>query len=463
MAGALWFVGRLCAWARLVIAPCLLLAMGLAAQACEANSTSASPFPLHVEPGKRYLIDAGGRPFFMQGDAPWSLIAQLSREDVELYLSDRKARGFNTLLVNLLERRYAEKAPANLAGDRPFTVDGDFSTANEAYFHHADWVLQRACELGFLVLLAPSYLGSGGGPDGWYQDMLQNGAAKLRDYGRFVARRYSGLGNVLWVQGGDFIAPDKDLVRAIADGIRDIDPAALQTVHNTWETAALEYWPGEPWLNVNNIYTYESVENAALAEYARSDMPFLLIESTYENEHAADEQLLRMQAYQAVLSGASGQVFGNNPIWHFDGPGLFAAPVNWKEALDSPGARSMSLLRDLVSSVNWWLLVPDIDGSLVVGGKGGNKARVAAAAAKDGSFALVYLPTSKDIVLDLGRLSGSRIAARWHDPTTGQSVDVEGSPFPPDRHSFRPPRKNQGGYTDWVLELKSQQEPGQSQ
>lgn len=440
-----------------VLGLCLLLATSFAARACEATSPSASAFPLHVEPGKRYLVDAAGRPFFMQGDAPWSLIAQLSREGVELYLRDRQARGFNTLLVNLIEHRFAENAPANLAGDKPFLVDGDFSTPNEAYFRHADWVLQRACEMGFLVLLAPSYLGSGGGPDGWYQEMLQNGPGKLRDYGRFVARRYAALGNILWVQGGDFSAPDKDLVRAIADGIRDVDPAALQTAHNTWETAALDYWHGEPWLTVNNIFTYARIDKGAHDQYARSSMPFLLIESTYENEHDADEQLLRMQAYQAVLSGASGHVFGNNPIWHFDGPGLFAAPMSWKEALDSPGARSMSLLRDLFSSVNWWLLVPDIDGKLVVGGKGGDKARVAAAAAKDGSFALVYLPTSKDIVLDLGRLSGSRIAARWHDPTTGQSVDVEGSPFPPDRHSFRPPRKNQGGYTDWILELKSQQ------
>jgi hypothetical protein len=78
-------------------------------------------------------------------------------------------------------------------------------------------------------------------------------------------------------------------------------------------------------------------------QYARPErMPFFLIESAYEHEHEASEQRLRTQAYQAVLSGAAGQVFGNNPIWHFDGPGIYPAPVTWQEALDSRGAHSMT-------------------------------------------------------------------------------------------------------------------------
>ncbi|WP_269930496.1 apiosidase-like domain-containing protein [Aminobacter sp. HY435] len=434
------------------------------ANACGTEQSQAATFPLQVQGGERYLSDAAGQPFFLQGDAAWSLIAQLSREDAELYLRDRKARGFNTILVSLIEHRFADKAPANIFGDKPFLVDGDYGTPNEAYFRHADWVLQRACELGLVVLLAPSYAGHDGEEEGWYQEMVANGPEKLRNYGRFVGKRYARFDNILWVQNGDYNPPDKDLIRAIAAGIHETDPDALQTAHNAPETAALEYWPGEPWLNVDNVYTYGTVETAALERYENGgDLPFFLMESAYEDEHEADEQRVRMQAYQAVLSGASGQIFGNNPMWHFDGPGLYPAPTDWKQALDSPGARSMSLLAELVSSVKWWLLAPDTDGRFLVGGKGGDKARVAAAAAKDGSFGLVYLPTSKDVVLDLGRLSGPSIAARWLDPTTGQSVAVQGSPFLPATYSFRPARRNQGGFTDWVLVLTSQQASGQSQ
>lgn len=455
--------GRLYPYNCVFAALCLLAAMSLPVRACETGSSDTA-FPLQVQPGKRYLVDARGQPFFMQGDSPWSLITQLTNEDADLYLRDRKARGFNTLLVNLLEHRFAEKAPANIYGDKPFLVDGDYSKPNEGYFQHADWVLRRACELGFVVLLAPSYLGAGGGIDGWYQEMKQNGIQRLADYGRFVGRRYANLKNIIWVQGGDYSAPDKDLVRAIAGGIAETDPDALQTAHNSSETAALDYWPDEPWLKINNVFTYGPVNIAAQDQYLRGgDMPFFLMETAYENEYDTDGQRVRMQAYQAILSGASGHLYGNNPIWHFDGPGLFPAPMGWKEALDSPGARSMSLLRDVILSVKWWLLEPDTDGMFLVGGQGGDKARVVAATARDRSFALVYLPTSKGVTLDLSKLSGPLISARWHDPTSGQVLPVEGSPFAPGKQSFRPMRLNQGGFTDWVLELTSASEMRQSQ
>ena len=446
----------------LIIASCLSGHV-VSARACGATVDGATAFPLRVEPGQRYMSDATGRPYFLQGDSPWSLIAQLSREHADLYLRDRKARGFNTILVNLIEHRFTDNAPANFYGDKPFLVDGDYTTPNEAYFAHADWVLKRACDIGLLVLLAPSYAGYGGGEDGWYHEMVENGPQKLKEYGRFVGRRYSALDNILWVQGGDYNPPDKDLVRAIAEGIRETDPGALHTAHTAPETAARDYWPDEPWLAVNSVYTYGSVVDAALHQYVGGgDMPFFLMESAYEGEHDANEQHIRMQAYQAVLSGASGQIYGNNPIWHFDGPGLYPAPTGWIEALDSPGARSMSVLVQLVSSVKWWLLIPDADGSLLVGGQGGDKARVVAAEAEDGSFALAYLPTGRNVVLDLGRLSGPRIGARWRDPTTGESIAVDGSPFAPGRHSFRPASQNRGGTTDWILQLSSQG-PGQSQ
>ncbi len=49
-----------------------------------------------------------------------------------------------------------------------------------------------------------------------------------------------------------------------------------------------------------------------------------MIESAYENDGFNPQTPTRMrtQAYQAILGGSTGHVFGNNPIWHFDGPGL---------------------------------------------------------------------------------------------------------------------------------------------
>jgi len=450
-------------------------------------------FPLMAKPGQHYLEDAAGRPFLIHGDTAWSLIAELTREEVEVYLDDRRARGFNTILVSLIEHRFATKAPANAYGDLPFggqpfqflaslanllpfrslaphitalaTQSADYSKPNEDYFRHADWVLQRAADKGILVLLTASYLGWKGGNQGWYQAMVANGPDRLRQYGEYLGRRYRDFPNIMWVHGGDYNAPRKDLVRAIAEGITKVDPRVLHTAHTQSGVAAIDYWHGEPWLRVNTIYSYKlnstskPIAAAALEQYAHPDrLPFFLIETAYEYNRGAEatEQRLRTQAYQAVLSGAAGQVFGNNPIWHFDGPGLYPAPVTWEEALNSRGAQSMTYLRNLLADTPWWRLAPDADHTLLTNGLGAEDERAVAASTPDGSLAIAYLPSRREITIDLTRLAGPRVAAQWYDPADGQFSAVQGSPFPATaRRGFAPAPRNSSGFADWVLILES--------
>jgi hypothetical protein len=103
----------------------------------------------------------------MHGDSAWSLIADL-KEEAYLYLEDRKARGFNTVLVSLLEHRFSRNAPANAYGEKPFDELDNFGVPNQAYFAHADRVLQKALNSDFWFC-SPAYLGYGGGDDGWYR------------------------------------------------------------------------------------------------------------------------------------------------------------------------------------------------------------------------------------------------------------------------------------------------------
>lgn len=434
---------------------------GLAA-AGVASTTSATPsgqagMPLRITPGRRYLEDASGKPFLIHGDSAWSLIAQLRMEEVEIYLADRKARGFNTLLVSLIEHCFARNAPANAYGNPPFLMPGDYATLNESYFAHADRVLKRAAQLGFLMLVTPSYIGAGGGDEGWYQLMMENGPEKLRQYGMTIGQRYRSLGNILWVHGGDYNPPDRRLVSAIAEGIRQADNLALHTAHCAPETAALDEWAEESWLQVNTIYTYQPVHAAALAQWARPEaMPFFLVESTYENEHGVTEQRLRTQAYQALLCGAAGQIFGNNPIWHFDTPGAREAPVTWRQALDSRGTQSMTHLRKLFAQFPWWLLEPDLRKHLVTDAGGPERDHVVAASAVGGDFAILYFSSLHDIEVDLRRLRGPRVLARWYDPAIGVFSEGNGEPMRASRTvKFQPPGENDAGFTDWILVLQS--------
>jgi hypothetical protein len=442
-----------------------LVANGPAMMAGSTNSfalpATSAAFPLHAAPGARFLRDASGKPFLVHGEAAWSLIAQLTRESADLYFKDRQARGFNTVLVSLIEHKFATNAPANIYGQPPFLRTGDFSTPNAEYFDHADWIVQRAAEAGMLVFLAPCYTGSGGGPEGWYREMKINGAAKLHEYGQYLGQRYQRFKNIVWVHGGDYNPPNKALVRAVAEGIRERDPVGLHSAQCAPETPAVRYWQGEDWLNLNSIYTYRPIYSAALAQYAHPErLPFFLIESTYENEHDVTEERLRSQAYYALLSGAAGQIFGNNPIWHFDGPGLYPAPVNWQQAMASRGTQSMTHLLRLFSALPWWLLEPDSRNFhlrfFLSDGLGSGFDRAVAACSSDRTFAVAYIPSVRGVILDLSQLVGPNVIARWYDPSIGRFFESRGSPFSNlGPQYFTPTGRNSTEGEDWVLVLES--------
>jgi len=111
------------------------------------------------------------RPFLIVGDTAWSLIVDLKEADIKAYLDDRHKRGFNAIIVNLLEHKFATNAPRNRAGLEPFTKTGDFATPNTEYFDFAHRVVGWANERGISVWLAPAYLGSNGGDEGFFQEI----------------------------------------------------------------------------------------------------------------------------------------------------------------------------------------------------------------------------------------------------------------------------------------------------
>lgn len=413
-------------------------------------SGAASRFPLRVEAGKRYLVDAQGRPFLMHGDTPWTLITQLTETEIDQYLEDRRVKGFNTILIELIENLYSDNAPRNVYGDAPFATGADFATRNEAYFSHAEYVIARAREKGMLVLVTPAYLGYNGGSQGWYQEMGQAGNTVLQDYGRYVATRFQAYDNVLWVHGGDYNPPDRTRMRAIVNGILEVETTRLHTFHGARGTAGLQ-WLGtsETWLDVNNIYTSKSTVIAeAQGEYNRSTMPFFFIEGAYENDTATGTET-RQQAWQAVLSGATGQLMGEDRIWRF----ATASPT-WQSRLDTEGASTLIHLRTLLESYAWWTLVPDFANAFLTGGMGSSAARAPAARAADGSFAIIYTRDIRDLTVNIGLLTGSQVRARWYDPTSGSFATASGSPFAATgSRIFRPIGNNSRGKADWVLVL----------
>jgi hypothetical protein len=399
--------------------------------------------------GDRYLTDKENKPFFWVGDAAWSLIVQLNKPEVDYYLDDRYQKGFTVLLVNLIDHKFGSSAPANIYNEPPFS-GFPFITPNEAYFLHADYVISAAAQRGIAILLCPLYLGWGFGDEGWGAEVKNARPEDLRSWGQYVGRRYAKYDNIIWCIGGDTDpSPEKDKILACVRGILEYDQRHLFTTHNHPETLTITPWPGEQWLTINNVYSYST----ALYEFCKEAydqkpvMPYFMMESAYENEHNATPQRLRSEAYWPLLCGAMGQIFGNCPIWHFSSTPGWCGAKDWKEQLNYPGSVSMDYLQRLFRSRPWHLLVPDFDHNVMTEGFGqwDNADYVTTAYASDGTTIIAYLPSQKQVTVDMSKITGKNTRCWWYNPDTGLATEI--GMFPAiGNQNFNPPS---GG--DWVL------------
>jgi hypothetical protein len=222
-----------------------LLAIAFAGSRVEG---SEPVFPLKKAENGRFLVDQKGKPFLVVGDSAWSLIVQPTEGDIERYLEDGGKRGFNAVIVNLIEHKFCTNPPRTRAGLVPFEKPGDFSTPNPAYFDFAYQVVRKAHDHGLAVWLFPAYVGYGGGDEGWFREMKASGRANLRAYGQFVGKRFKDLPNIVWAVGGDF-TPDKAdqwIVTEVAKGIREEDPGRLMTAHGSPSSSSAAMAFGSP-------------------------------------------------------------------------------------------------------------------------------------------------------------------------------------------------------------------------
>jgi hypothetical protein len=442
-----------------------ILGLACLLSSCEAvggGSGAGSIYPLKISTDGRHLVDQNNDPFLMIGDSPQALMVNASPGDAEFLLANRASHGFNSVWIMLLCNDYSGgRADAStLDGLKPFTTAGDLATPNEAYFARCEQILRAAAGHGLVVLLNPIETG------GFLDLMRANGVAKCQAYGRYLGSRYKSFDNILWMSGSDFQTwgddSDDALVKAVAAGLKETDTRHIHTL-------VLDYYVSSStddphWSDVvtlNAAYTYYPTYAEVLKDYDRIPaIPVFLVEADYESENGTDLERLRRQEYWSFLSGACGHVFGNAYIWPLK--------TGWKSHLDSTGAIQFGHCKALLRSRPWHSLVPDQAHALVTAGygtfsSGGNPHSsisennyVTAASTPDGKLALVYVPSTRTITVDLTKLSSS-VTARWYDPTSGTYGAIAGSPFPNTTlHSFSTPGTHTDGASDWILVLETQ-------
>jgi hypothetical protein len=445
----------------------LLLACSAIAQSAIAVTPS---FPLKKSANNRYLTKQDGTPFFIVGDAAWLLTSQVTNTDIDTYLANRAAKGFNTIIVQLIDSYFSDNAPNTIDGIAPFTVPGNFSTFNPAYFSRFDYIVDQAATRGIVVLSFPLYLGANCSEKGFAPQVTADTTAHLQAYGTFLGNRYKDKGNIIWVIGGDespFTCSLSAKVDAFATALVAADPNHLVTEHNQGGEAVTPWLAGgvPSWLTLNTTYGPSplSFTQGQTAWNRTPTRPFFHLEAYYENEHSITRHDLRAEAYWSTLTNGCGYIFGNCPLWKFGSSvASNACPAggSWPTAMNANGSLDMTRFKNLFTSVEWQKMVPDFTHTTVTSGFGTGSSTVTTARASDGSFVISYLPVVTGITVNMTRLSGSSVTARWYDPTNGTYSTVAGSPFPnTGTHVFTPTGNNSSGASDWVLLLQSSTSP----
>lgn len=395
----------------------------------------------------RYLVDGFGSPVFINGDTAWSAIVQLDRIRSLAYLDDCVLRGFNALIVNLLEHHFSANPPENAYGELPFTGTAFQSSLNQDYFDHARWFVARAQERGIVIFLNPAYLGFNGGTEGWYSETEAATNGQMTTYGTNVANQFKEFENIVWCLFGDYNPPSHARTNALQTGI-----IAADTLHTLFGT---HYGPGvsghdDPtsWMTFDWIYKYGGFTHTSVLDGYNDTptVPVLMCEAWYEGENSSTSLDIRRQAWGAALSGACGSFYGHRDIWGF-GDGLFQVGT-WQAALVATVRLQMVHYNVFFKTRKWYLLVPDQTSTFITAGRGtlNSASYVTAAMSSDDTWGAAYLPTGSTggaITVDRTEFSGS-FRWTWYNPRTGGTSGGGTSPNT-GTENFTAPDTN-----DWV-------------
>jgi hypothetical protein len=418
---------------------------------------------LKVSENGRYLVREDGRPFFYLGDTGWDLFKSLDREETVRYLTNRAAKGFTVIQAVVT---FGELSRPNAYGETP--LEGrDPTRPNEAYFRHVDFVVDKAEELGLFIGMLPTWGNYWAGPDAIFTP--ENAGV----YGEFLGKRYTGK-PVIWILGGDENIRNNrqhEIIEAMAMGLRKGDGGEhLITYHPRGPGLSSDYLHREEWLDFNMYQSSHAAHDHDNGLFAEHDYALIPAKPTLDGEpryetinvgfyfsgfnrlDIFDDYDCRQAAYWSLLAGACGHTYGNNSIFQFWQKGAapqFGAAVPWYEAMDHPGAFQMGILKDLFTSMPWEKLAPAQ--KIILSGPREGGARIRAALAGDGSFALIYSPRGEQFTVDKSVLKGEVVSESWFDPRYGITYRIHAS-HTKGIQTYTPPTSGRGN--DWLLILR---------
>lgn len=415
---------------------------------------------LKISENKRYFIKESGEKFIWLADTDWTMPQRLKWDDVEYLMQKRKTQGFTVLQIVALDPEQ-DRDIRNPIGEKAL-INNNLNTPNEKYFEYLDWILEKAEEYGFYVLLLPVWgeLVVGHNWMGEFSEKIVTEENSYK-YGEWIGNRYKNRKNIIWCLGGDrqpiHLGEDyKNVWRRMAEGLakgvleKDLkynvkDSAwnkILITYHachemETGECSTMSYWNDEEaWISFIMIQSGHGLEvknyNLIKKEYDRENiMPVFDGEPAYEmmptewpnvkNFHG--DWIVRKRAYWSIFSRSFGHTYGHSSVWCMvsEKETDNIRKYSWFEALDNPGAWQIKVLRDFLESRDLTECIPCQEVLINQNKKEIDimDEHVQACIEKKGRFMCIYFPSGGRERIDLSNMSNENLKMWWFNPKNG--------------------------------------------
>ncbi|RUL88652.1 apiosidase-like domain-containing protein [Tautonia sociabilis] len=421
--------------------------------------------PLRLADDRRSIAFADGSPFFWLGDTAWNGVLRAHPEHWDRYLRTRADQRFTVIQFVTTQWRGGRAVLDDLAfeGEQRIRI-------HPSFYQKRDPMIAAINDHGMVA--APILL--------WALTESDPGRAlPIADavrLARYEVARY-GAYQVVWLLGGDghYLRPDEvERWKAIGRGVfgddGGNDRGRLASLHPSGQAWVGDVYASEPWYDLIG-YQSGHGDNADHLRWLvqgpparpwteQPELPIINMEPNYETHPSYHSdtvfgafEVRRASYWSLLVSPPAGVTFGHNAIWVWnDRPGLaeghegIGTVAPWTEGLDTPGVRSMTVLRDFFESGPWPSLRPDPSLLRSQPGSDDPSRFVAAASTPDGSWAVFYSPRGGTISLDSSKFDRP-MAARWFDPRSG--AFREAGPVGKGPVSFEAPSDE-----DWVLDLR---------
>ena len=420
----------------------------------------ADPFAEHgrlrVAESATYLEHADGTPFFFLADTVWTGPALSTAEDWQLYLADRKKKGFTAIQFNMASPW--RTAPTDREGRVSYNIDAGRLVPSEDFYRQVDARMQAIADAGLLavpVLIWANKKGDAG---------IELTEDQVLTLVRFEVDRYQRA-NCLFILAGDnrYDAAQAERWKRIGRAVFGDRPSLLVTTHPTGMNFPWKQWEEEKWLRVlgyqsghgDDGKTVAWIHSGPPAEYGKQanfTRPVINLEPPYEDHngyqskqpHSAEN--VRRAVYMSLLATPiAGVTYGGHGVWSWherpgetptDHPGTGVAKV-WKEAIGLPGAAQMGYARQFFESLPWTKLRPAPDA--VKQSSNDPLKFVSAAGTADGTVHVFYFPSHATAEITVAPGKGDD-SIRWFNPRSGE-WQTHRQLVPPDSQ-------------DWVLRLR---------